>query len=145
MSEFNYRKNGLSVNQYGADHVSARLNTLHGRDERTVVIVSHFPQAAEGAENQSDEFYSVDIEVLSDKPPYNHTAISAHLTREDIERLHFVTGRLLAQSAGMGRGAAHSRVVGDPQDEEKTCQDCSVIDPEPVGDAEEQYSESEKY
>lgn len=140
MSEFRYEKNGLTVNQYAPDHVSARLSTIHGRNERTVVRVSHYPQAAEGAENQCPEFYSLDIEVLADKAPYSRTAISAHLSREDVERLHFATGRLLEKSAGKGRGAEHSRVVWDPQDEE-TCQDCSVIDPEPVGDAEEQFNE----
>jgi hypothetical protein len=116
MSEFRYSKNGLSVNQYAPDHTSATLHTLYGRDGRTVVEAAHFPQAEEGAENPCGEFYSFEIKVLGDKAPYSSTSIGAHLSREDIEAIHFATGEILAQSEGLGRGAAHSRVICDPQD-----------------------------
>jgi hypothetical protein len=158
MGEFSYHNNGLHVNQYGSDHICAQLSTLYGHDDaRTVVEVAHFPQAAAGAENQCGEFYALEIKVLGKGEPYSSTSVAAHLSREDIERLHFATGELLAQSKGLERGAAHCRVVCDPQDEAKnagcdscgvndraegfdTCQDCRVVDPEPVGDAEEQFN-----
>ncbi len=150
MSEFSYSKNGLSVSQYGSDHVCAQLSTRYGRDQRTIVEVAHFPQASAGAENQCGE-YALEIKVLGSAEPFSSTSVAAHLSREDIERLHRATGALLARSEGIGRGGEHSRVVCDPQDEktkiadvsfkwdetpdeEKTCEDCSVVDP-----AEEQF------
>lgn len=138
MSQFSYRNNGLHVNEYGPDHICAQLSTLYGsEDSRTVIEVAHFPQALAGAENQCGEFYAVEIKVRGKNDPYSSTSVAAHLSREDIERLHFATGEILAQAKGLERGAAHSRVVCDPLDE-KECEEC-VIDAEPVGDAEEQF------
>lgn len=129
MSEFSYRNNGLHVNQYGSDHICAQLSTLYQGDCRTVVEVAHFPQAIAGAENQCGEFYAVEIKVRGKNEPYTSTSISAHLSREDIERLHFATGEILAQSKGLERGAAHSRVICDPEDEENAgCDKCGTYD-----------------
>jgi hypothetical protein len=129
-AEFSYSENGLRVRSYTAGHVTASLSGMFDRETRTVVTVAHFPQSAEGAENPCHEFYSLEISINANEAPYNTSAIGAHLTREDIERLHFATGELLAQSEGLKRGAAHSRVVCDPQDEEKNagCDSCGVND-----------------
>lgn len=124
MSEFNYRSKSLSVRAFQPDHVTATLSTVYGRDERTVVTVAHFPQTAEDAEQQCDEFYSLEISLRGNNYPYSNSTISAHLTREDIERLHNATGGLLALTDGAERGAAHSRVSLDPQDEIKYCENC---------------------
>ena len=128
MSEFSYSKNGLSVRGYAPDHVTATLSGIYGRDVRTIVTVAHFPQSEEGAENPCHEFYSLDLTLRGNEAPYGSTTIAAHLTREDIERLHFATGELLAQSEGLKRGAAHSRVVCDPDEEEKGALDQLELD-----------------
>lgn len=131
MADFSYSKRGVSLNQYSDEHMSVSMHAQGDRhaDSSVTVTATHHPQSAEDAERQCHEFYSIEIahrvQTAKDSGDFSlkvrtSDSISAFLDRDAIEALHFATGELLAQSEGLGRGAASGRVVAEAGAEHKT-------------------------
>ena len=128
MSEFRVKCRQIQFQQYSDEHASVSAHFDHGgKDSNTTVTASHNPGSAPGAEKPCPEYYNLSVGHTDQTRvrgecngiAYLSDEVSMFLTREDIERIHFATGELLAQSEGIEKGAASVRVVCDPREEKK--------------------------
>lgn len=126
MSEFRVKCRDIQFQQYSETHSSVSAHFDHGgKRSNTVVTATHHPKSLPTDESFCHEFYSLSVGHTNAIPKRgacngdDHVSdeIAMFLSREDIERIHFATGELLAQSEGLQEGAASVRVVCDPRDE----------------------------
>ena len=124
MSEFRVKCRSVQFDQFSETHSSVSAHFDHGgSNSNTVVTASHHPKSAPGDEHPCPEYYNLSV-LHSDQERASRRHVSDEvglfLTREDIERIHFATGELLAQSDGLAEGAASVRVSLDPREEAKS-------------------------
>jgi hypothetical protein len=135
MSEFRIKSRSVQFNQFSETHSSVSAHFDHGAStSNTVVTASHHPKSAR-SEEFCPEYYNLTVRHSDqDRSSKRHVSdeISMFLTREDMERIHFATGELLAQSEGLEDGAASARVVCDPREEDNAgCDSCGTNDRAP--------------
>jgi hypothetical protein len=132
MSEFRVKCRDIQFQQYSETHSSVSAHFDHGgKDSNTIVTASHHPKSADDAEHFCHEFYNLTVgrtDQVGKRGACNggeHVSdeMSMFLTRADIERIHFATGEMLAQSEGLEQGAASVRIVCDPREEAKTAEE----------------------
>lgn len=128
MSDVRIKVRGIQFQTYSETHSSVDAHFDNGgENSNTVVTASHHPKSAPGDENPCPEYYNLAVTQQAQTPKrgeckgtdYINDGIAMFLTREDIERIHFATGELLAQSEGLQEGAASVRIVCDPREEAK--------------------------
>jgi hypothetical protein len=131
MSEFRVKCRSIQFQQYSETHSSVSTHfDMGGENSNTVVTASHHPKSAPGDENPCHEFYNLSVSHTAevrvphtDRREHVSDEVSMFLRREDIERIHFATGEMLAQSEGLEQGAASVRIVCDPREEAKTAEE----------------------
>lgn len=131
MSEMTFSKRGVQLSVYSDTHTGVTVHADRSGESNTVVTASHNPGTLPGAENSCPEYYSLDVSTQAqiatrgacNGHEYVSDNIGMFLDRATIERIHFATGELLAQSEGMERGAASVRIVCDPREEAKATEE----------------------